>query len=73
MLLLPNDRGRGFIGDIPRGGLGEEEATLDRLLALSVAMRFSIDPICGSVIVWITNQAIEVPSPRDLSVEHLPI
>jgi hypothetical protein len=39
--------GGGFIGDIPRGGLGEEAATLDRLLALS---RFSPNPICGSFI-----------------------
>jgi hypothetical protein len=31
-----DDRGRGFIGDIPRGGLGEEAASLDRLFTLSV-------------------------------------
>jgi hypothetical protein len=48
MLLLPRmTGGGGFIGDIPRGGLGEEAATLDRLLALS---RFSPNPICGSFI-----------------------
>jgi hypothetical protein len=30
MLLLPRmTGGGGFIGDIPRGGLGEEAATLD--------------------------------------------
>jgi hypothetical protein len=40
--------GGGFIGGIPRGGLGEEAATLDRLIALS---RFSLDPVCGAFIV----------------------
>jgi hypothetical protein len=51
MLLLPRmTGGGGFIGDIPRGGLGEEAATLDRLLAVS-GIRFSPSPICGSFIV----------------------
>jgi len=43
--------GGGFIGDIPRGGLGEEAATLDRLLAVSVATGVSLNPMCGSFIV----------------------
>ena len=59
MLLLPRmTGGGGFIGDIPRGGLGEEAATLDRLLTLS---RFSPSPICGSFIVRARTGAIGMP------------
>jgi hypothetical protein len=55
MLLLPRmTGGGGFIGDIPRGGLGEEAATLDRLLALT---RFSPNPMCGSFIVRTVNRS----------------
>ena len=55
MLLLPTmTGGGGFIGDIPRGGLGEEAATLDRLLALK---RFSPNPMCGSFIVRTVNRS----------------
>jgi len=61
MLLLPRmTGGGGFIGDIPRGGLGEEAATLDRLLAVS-GIRFSPSPICGSFIVRTRREAIGVP------------
>ena len=55
MLLLPRmTGGGGFIGDIPRGGLGEGAATLDRLLALT---RFSPNPMCGSFIVRTVNRS----------------
>jgi len=55
--------GGGFIGDIPRGGLGEEAATLDRLLTLT---RFSPNPICGAFIVRTRREAIEMPSSATL-------
>jgi hypothetical protein len=50
MLLLPRmTGGGGFIGDIPRGGLGEEAATLDRLTTL--LWRASLNPVCSTFIV----------------------
>lgn len=50
MLLLPRmTGGGGFIGDIPRGGLGEEAATLDRLT--TPLWRASLNPVCGTFIV----------------------
>jgi len=44
-----DDRGRGFIGDIPRGGLGEEAASLDRLFTLSVPV-WILYAICSSSV-----------------------